>query len=79
MLWNVYVQDPGNPKCKYVWHKTIYGLHNVCIQPEDLETSPVRAPPTEAPVFETDDEDLEESSGLDMDRTDDKGKRLFKQ
>lgn len=42
------------------------------IMPEDLETSPVRAPPTEAPIFETetDDEDLEESSGLDIDRTD---------
>lgn len=38
----------------------------------------MRAPPTEAPIYETetDDEDLEESSGLDIDRTDAKGKRL---
>lgn len=57
----------------------IFYLYHVSIQPDDLETSPVRAPPTEAPIFEaeTDDEDLEESSGLDIDNTDAKGKGLF--
>lgn len=60
---------PKETTCSYI-------LHNVCIQPDDLETSPVRAPPTEAPIYETetDDEDLEESSGLDIDRTETKGK-----
>ncbi|XP_016298770.1 collagen alpha-1(XVIII) chain-like isoform X3 [Sinocyclocheilus anshuiensis] len=36
--------------------------------PEDIESGPMRAPPTESPSFftETDDEDLEEGSGEDI-------------
>ncbi len=38
------------------------------VQPEDVESGPMRAPPTESPSFstETDDEDLEDGSGEDI-------------
>ncbi|KAF4096145.1 hypothetical protein G5714_023748 [Onychostoma macrolepis] len=38
------------------------------VMPEDVESGPMRAPPTESPSFstETDDEDLEEGSGEDI-------------
>lgn len=47
------------------------------VQPEDVESSPVRAPPTETPTFytQTDDEDWAESSGDDMLVSSPKGER----
>lgn len=47
------------------------------VQPEDVESSPMRAPPTETPTFytQTDDEDWAESSGDDMLLNNPKGER----
>lgn len=47
------------------------------VQTEDVESSPVRAPPTETPTFytQTDDEDWAESSGDDMLLNSPKGER----
>lgn len=47
------------------------------VQPEDVESSPVIAPPTETPTFytQTDDEDWAESSGDDVLLNSPKGER----
>lgn len=59
---------------------TLYLMYFHClldVQPEDVESSPVRAPPTETPTFytQTDDEDWAESSGDDVILNNPKGER----